>query len=123
MKKAAVLLLAALTVLSSCHTMSDLRIDKRHYRKGWYVHVRPKRSTDPVEVARAERPVPQYQRAEPVAQQSAQPGKGSEPGTAPVNAVNPPPVTAPQNDDVPSRSMQQQTAPAPISQNSYRQKQ
>lgn len=123
MKKAAFLLLAALTVLSSCHTMSDLRIEKRHYRKGWYVHVRPKRSTDPVAVARAERPVPQYQRAEPVAQQAAEPVKNSETKPVAVNAEPASANNAPQKDDIPSRSMQQQTAPAPISQNIYRQKQ
>ena len=77
----------------SCHTISDLQIEKRHYRKGYYVHVRPHRYTEPVAFVPPERTP--TERTAPVAAVKSEPAPAEKPvqpvaeNTAPVAAIPP----------------------------------
>lgn len=51
-------------VLTSCGTFRDVSIEKRHYRKGYYVHVRDDRSTEKTAVAATDLPVEEKALAE-----------------------------------------------------------
>lgn len=94
--KTLLVLFALLAGLSSCHTLSDLQVEKRHYRKGYYVHVRPHRYTEPIAFVQPERvPVERTQATEAAKTEPAPVQKTEQPiaeNPAPV-VVNPPQET------------------------------
>lgn len=113
--KKLLILFVLLAGFCSCHTISDLQIEKRHYRKGYYVHVRPHRYTEPLAYVQPERiPTERTQttaamKSEPAPVQKTEAPIAENP--APV-AANPPQETQTSNPaDVQDNSVQRSMKP------------